>query len=351
MLFPSLASLLFLHMGAAAQTCTVPPPGLIGWWAGDGNTTDLTGGGDGTFVGTASFMSGKVGQAFSFDGNTGNYVQVPSRPTLQLAGALTIDAWVNLRNLGNSSRFSIIVAKGNRTPTYNYQLTITDTGAVRFENNSGSRVDSAPIIIPGAWYHVAATHDGIGTVGIYVNGTLIRTGAYPTGSIDNDPLRIGRDCDGCPSATDGLIDEVEIFNRALTATEIQAIYDAGTAGKCKPAAAFQVCLLYDPSKVSKAGSTVPIKVQLCDSTGTNQSTSAITLSAINVTKTSSSVSGDVQDAGNANPDQNFRFDASLGGTGGYIYNLKTQGLTTGSYNLTFSASGGTAVYSAPFQIR
>jgi len=59
----------------------------------------------------------------------------------------------------------------------------------------------------------------------------------------------------------------------------------------------------------------------------------------------------VQDAGNANPDYDFRYDASLGDTGGYIFNLKTTGLATGSYVLKFQAGTDPAIYSAPFQVK
>lgn len=63
------------------------------------------------------------------------------------------------------------------------------------------------------------------------------------------------------------------------------------------------------------------------------------------------VSGVVQDSGNANPDNDFRFDSSLGGTGGYIFNLSTVGLTTGTYKINFNVSGDPSLYSAPFQVK
>jgi len=114
---------------------------------------------------------------------------------------------------------------------------------------------------------------------------------------------------------------------------------------------YNVCLLYDPTKAVKSGSTIPIKLQLCDATGNDLSSSGITLHAVSVTQVSSSISGDVQDSGNANPDNDFRFDSSLGSTGGYIFNLFTRGLTTGTYNLNFTVTGDTFVYAAPFQVK
>ena len=57
------------------------------------------------------------------------------------------------------------------------------------------------------------------------------------------------------------------------------------------------------------------------------------------------------DSGNANPDQNFRFDPTLGSTGGYIFNLKTGGYAPGTYKLDFTVGGEAHVYTVQFQIR
>ena len=99
---------------------------------------------------------------------------------------------------------------------------------------------------------------------------------------------------------------------------------------------YQVCALYDQSKSHKSGSTVPIKLQLCDATGANVSAAEIVVSATGLTKQDNTASG-VEDAGSANsPDDNFRYDAALGG---YIYNLSTKGLTTGTWTLDFTVDG------------
>jgi hypothetical protein len=114
---------------------------------------------------------------------------------------------------------------------------------------------------------------------------------------------------------------------------------------------YRVCLLYDPNRAAKSGSTIPIKLQLCDSNGNDLSSSSIVVTATSITQTSTSISGQVEDAGNANPDNNFRFDAGLGTTGGYIYNLKTTGLQTGTYSLNFTVTGDSVVYAVPFQVK
>jgi len=112
-----------------------------------------------------------------------------------------------------------------------------------------------------------------------------------------------------------------------------------------------VCLLYDATKAAKSASTIPVKLQLCDGTGNNLSSPSITVHAVSITQTSTSISGPVEDSGNANPDNDFRFDSTLGGTGGYIFNLSTKGLATGTYNLNFTVTGDSAAYAAPFQVK
>lgn len=114
---------------------------------------------------------------------------------------------------------------------------------------------------------------------------------------------------------------------------------------------FNICTLYDASKPVKSGSTIPIKLQLCDSNLQNQSSSSITLNATSLVQISSTVSQQIQDAGNSNPDNDFRYDFALGSTGGYIFNLKTTGLTTGTYRLFFTATGSNSVYSTDFQVK
>jgi hypothetical protein len=116
-------------------------------------------------------------------------------------------------------------------------------------------------------------------------------------------------------------------------------------------ASYQICLLYDPSKAARSGSTKPIKFQLCDESGNNLSSSAIAAQAINITQTTTSFSGSVEDSGNANPDSNFRFDPSLGTNGGYIFNLRTSSLQTGTYDLNFIVTGDSFTYSVPFQVK
>ncbi len=122
-----------------------------------------------------------------------------------------------------------------------------------------------------------------------------------------------------------------------------------TSGSVSYSVTYNICLLYDPTKAKKSGSTYPIQIQLCDATSHNVSASGIIVHAVSVTMASTSAPGVLDDAGNSNnPDFDFRYDSGLGG---YIFNLKTTGNSTGTYNLNFTAGSDPLVHSTPFQIK
>lgn len=123
--------------------------------------------------------------------------------------------------------------------------------------------------------------------------------------------------------------------------DLQVTFDDGPA--------YGVCPLYDQTKAHKAGSTVPIKLQLCDAAGNVLSFPDVVVHASGLTQLDGSASGAVESPGNANPDDDFRFDADLGG---YIFNLSTDGLSSGTWQLTFTVDGeADATYAVLFDVR
>ncbi|HEX8117377.1 MAG TPA: PxKF domain-containing protein, partial [Pyrinomonadaceae bacterium] len=109
--------------------------------------------------------------------------------------------------------------------------------------------------------------------------------------------------------------------------------------------------LYQSGLARKAGSTIPVKLQLLDNAGANLSSADKVVHAVGVSLVTSDTYDTVADSGNANPDQNFRFDPTLGETGGYIFNLKTTGYAPGTYRLSFTVGTDPHVYTTQFQIR
>ena len=113
-------------------------------------------------------------------------------------------------------------------------------------------------------------------------------------------------------------------------------------------ASYNICPLYDANVAKKSGSAYPIKIQLCDSAGNNLSSPSIVVHAVGVTRTSTNTPAVLDDTGNANPDMDFRYDATLAG---YVFNLSTKGYSTGTYTLSFAAGADPSTHSASFAVK
>lgn len=114
--------------------------------------------------------------------------------------------------------------------------------------------------------------------------------------------------------------------------------------------AYLICPLFDGSKPHKAGSTIPIKIQLCDARGSNLSSAGINVSAVGITMDGVSPPNyePAIGSGAANPDNRFRYSPDLAG---YIYTLKTNGLREGSWRLWFTVGTDPSLYSVSFRIK
>jgi len=218
---------------------------MVAWWPGDGNTRDIRGGNNGVLQNGATFAPGNVGQAFSFSGSSNEVVFIPDSQALAITGSLTINAWIKLSALP-SGLGQILFRGDDRGNLDPYTLTISSSGNAYFhieDASSASANVTSPSPMPvGVFTHVAGTLDaGTGLMTLYVNGavaaqttTSIRpfgtlTGAHPglgIGNIQNPPA--------FSEPFPGLIDEVEVFSRALSQSEIQAIVNAGGGGSCAP---------------------------------------------------------------------------------------------------------------------
>jgi parallel beta-helix repeat protein len=144
------------------------------------------------------------------------------------------------------------------------------------------------------------------------------------------------------------IDTSTVSPRAFTVLAADA-YGQVAFQTVKFGIGYAVQPLYDPSRSFKRGATAPIKLMLTDAGGNNLSAPGRVLQAVSVTQTTTEASEIFDDAGNANPDDDFRFDAALGG---YIFNLKTTGYPTGTFAMGFTVSDDPgATYSTTFQVR
>jgi len=208
--------------------CITAPSGLVGWWRAENNAQDAADGNSGVLANGASFAAGKVGQAFSFDGD-GDGIRIGNPASLRLQN-LTIEGWVkrssNMQVSANSI-YGEIVGYGPG----GYVLGFRQDGSLFLSKNTVSDVRSIGTITDTAWHHVAVTKFG-NVVVFYLDGVSEPAIVYETTFEFNTDLAIGAVNSALESSFLGLIDELSIYNRALTAAEIQSIYNIGGAGKC-----------------------------------------------------------------------------------------------------------------------
>ncbi|HHO59824.1 MAG TPA: LamG domain-containing protein, partial [Thiotrichales bacterium] len=211
---------------------------LSGWWkldqcslASPGDVVDSSGNGnDGNPENGISLDSGKICNAGSFDGSD-DYVGLPGFPNL--TGSFTISAWIRPDVINKDQR--IFADDENNSGGYAFSLGDGGDGRLRFFSRGISPVslDSSTAISAGNWYYVVAVHDASSrTRQIFVNGSAVTSKASYSGawSTDAGTASIGGETNSAGSEAvanwrfDGLIDEIKIYERALTAEEISDYY-------------------------------------------------------------------------------------------------------------------------------
>lgn len=219
------------NAGSAGKTPGSFAPNLVAWWKGEDNANDSQGSNHGTLFKPEDYdASGKVGQAFTISPAAGNYVYIADSPSLRVK-TFTIDAWVNFNALPAIAGHIFGKALGGGDAN-SYVLWYQNGGLHGYvEGGPTLTYNWSPTL--GQWYHVAYTYDG-GTHKLYVDGSEVASGASTAvPGYDAHPALIGADYSGgnITYQFDGKIDEVDLFNRALSQPEIQAIRNAGASGK------------------------------------------------------------------------------------------------------------------------
>lgn len=235
-----LAVMLFATLTVDAATCEPVPSGAVAWWRGENTARDSLGGHHATAVNGATHADGYAGRGFYFNAAANMAFQVPAPSALESPSAITVEAWVRPRSFPNGAP-SVLRKNEDALGSPQFLLAVGDgssPGLPHFNPGvAGASATGATELPLNAWTHLAGTYDG-STATLYVNGLVAATtaaaGTIPTSARD---LFIGNEELLTDRAFDGYIDEVAVYDRALSATEIQAIHDAGNAGKCPPSAA------------------------------------------------------------------------------------------------------------------
>jgi Concanavalin A-like lectin/glucanases superfamily len=213
----------------------VNPAGLIAalsFSEGTGTTVnDLSGtGNNGVISGATWTAAGRYGTALSFDG-VSNWITINDAASLGLTTGMTIEAWVNPASL---SGWQTVLYKerpaadnaGLAWSLYSSDSTAPPAvyAAIAGSSNLWTHATGTSMLTLNTWAHLAATYDGA-SLKLYVNGTLTRTAALPGRlTVSPGPLHIGGNAPSIPYGGQffkGLIDEIRIYNRALTQAQIQ----------------------------------------------------------------------------------------------------------------------------------
>lgn len=238
--------------GATAATLGKPnnyliQSGLVGHWTFNGpdmtpNVRDRSGQGNhGNLIGQTSTTTapGKLGQALDFDG-VNDLVRVTDSSSLDITTSVTVSAWVNEKTAAQGS--DVVVVKGNTAAgsiaTEAYLLDFGDTRRPRFAVSNGLTVIAAltgsNYTTIGNWHHWVGVYENNVAVRLYIDGVLaISTASTTFGSINLDStygLGIAGRGDGSAVNSPPLkVDDVRVYNRALSATEVADLYKLGSS--------------------------------------------------------------------------------------------------------------------------
>ena len=206
--------------------CTVRPTGLVAWWPGDDNVTDIVGGNQANLHGGAFFAAGEVDRAFNFDG-VDDYISTNLDVQPSVMASTTWEAWVYPTRLDHPARQTIL---SDDDGGFDRSITIEP-----FSSNFGVFTGSGVWQPAGAtlneWQHIAVVYSPT-NIEFYRNGVRFSLDSPPTGQGSTGRLQFGASS-AFSDFYKGRIDEVSIYNRALGAPEIGVIYNAGVGGKCR----------------------------------------------------------------------------------------------------------------------
>jgi hypothetical protein len=209
-------------------------PGIIVYMPLNGNATDLSANAlNGTIIGNVTATTDRFGNSNSamyFPGNTASYIRVNDQPLLR-PSSITLAAWVKMDAQPGLTGF---INKSINCYNDSWHFGSQGGNYSTWVSNSTNCGDFVQMTAPnsvGAWHHIAFTLDAVADVRkLYVDGQLVATGSY-TSSIpyDGNPVLIGAAIENgnLDFPFLGSMDDVLIFNRAITATEINTLFTTG----------------------------------------------------------------------------------------------------------------------------
>jgi len=220
-----------------AQTAPAQPGGLVAYYSCDtvdGRTLpDAAGSGVDGVVNGATLVESPHGQALHFDG-VDDYVELGSPEVLRMAGDLTVEAWVRISLEGKTAgerangHWLVFGDASGLAVLRNYNLRITHQNMLRFEWGDEGEYDHLEVdagFLDGEWHHLAAVAESASNYYLYLDGNLLlrRPAGLPITRTNGGPFRIGGWGSGFLR---GDLDEIRLYSRALSSSEIREHADA-----------------------------------------------------------------------------------------------------------------------------
>ena len=230
-------------MQSTGLSCVNAPLGLVGWWTAENAAIDARGTNSGRFSG--EFGLGMVGHAFSVA--PGRYVSIRNAPILN-PSSISVEVWLR-RDFAVGGADPVVKKAGEGAAQgkgyamefggdagsdpamlFFYVYTgraATGAGAPGWQSSPGGFVRN------GEWTHAVGVYDG-SSLSLYINGELVGS-APANGPIVASPnaLEFGGDPSNLSRAYSGMLDEVSIYERPLSAYEVRALFSTRDAGKCR----------------------------------------------------------------------------------------------------------------------
>jgi len=236
-----IASPTYLSFSNNRVTCVKSPTGLIRWWSfdeGSGKTVlDIVGGNNGTLINGTTWVNGKVNLALRFDGKNDS-VNLPDikSSNQKIANAFTLETWINLAQ-GDVAIFDNLASNwasfrwifGNSGLKNDTRIGLWNGGS---QTQPDLSITKSKLSL-NKWHHIAAVYRDNGKIYFYIDGTLDLTTTWRPVKSAQGTIPAGGKKLLWARPFSGYIDELSIYDRALSTTEIQDIFFAGGAGKCK----------------------------------------------------------------------------------------------------------------------
>lgn len=220
--------------GTTSCTASALSSGLAAYYPFDGNANDASGNGNnGTVTGNASLTTGIYGQGYAFDGLSSR-INVGSNPSLDNLSSVTYSAWINIQGYSKNGHGFLVDKNyinlswhhgggGYHNDVISGAVSYSDTNSMATSQNLYSKINNT-------WTHVVMTFDAISkNVSLYINGVeatyQVKTTGVGTKINDAVSVQYIGDSSYGTRTFNGSIDEVRIYNRALTATEVLELYN------------------------------------------------------------------------------------------------------------------------------